>query len=117
MCLRAGIFAAVLTVACFPAAAASVLWDAAQKLDGPWENDIYSMRIDSVRAQASLDPKKPFQWQRFLVKEVSGDTVVFTVGSELFEATLEADELVLTSSSFRGERVLQRPQPLLGLRR
>ena len=117
MRIRLVLCAAVLAAASAPCLAASVLWDAAQRLDGRWENDIYMLRIDSARAQASVDPRKPFEWQRFLVKAVAGDTVIFTIGSELFEATLQSEELVLTSTSFRGERLLQRPQPLLGLRR
>jgi hypothetical protein len=117
MRIRAGMLAIILSCAPLPAWSASVFWDAAQKLDGMWESDVFLMKIDSARAQASVDPKKPFQWQRFIVKDVAEDTIVFTIGSEMFEATLESDELILTSSSFRGERILQRPQPLLGLRR
>ena len=43
-----------------------------------------------------------------------GDKVTFTVGAELFEATLDADSLTLTSTSFRGERMLQRAQDAAG---
>jgi hypothetical protein len=107
-------------------AANSSFRDAAERLDGEWLGENYALRVDSYRAQANLDLNRPFHWERFLVKEVSGDTVTFTVGAELFEATLDADRLKLTSTSFRGERLLRRhdkvPEPAidlnaLGLRR
>lgn len=69
------------------------------------------MRVDSSRAQANVDQERPFRRQRFLVKEVTGEKVIFTVGSELFEAMMEADKLTLSSTSFRGERLLKRQAP------
>ena len=87
--------------------------DAAQRLDGAWKGPNYELRVDSARAQANVDQDRPFRWQRFLVKEVAGEKVIFTVGSELFEAIVDADTLTLTSTSFRGERVLQRELALL----
>ena len=77
--------------------------------------DDFVLRVDAKRAQASIDPDRPFEWQRFLVKEVSEDEIVFTIGAELFEAKLvEADTLILTGTNFRGARVLFRDAALRG---
>jgi hypothetical protein len=105
------IAALVLSLFCLglPALAAdSPFIAAAERLDGVWASDDFELRVDSYRAQANVDQSRPFHWQRFLVKEVAGEKITFTVGAELFEATLGADALRLTSTSFRGERVLQR---------
>jgi hypothetical protein len=91
--------------------AASPFADAARRLDGEWRGDGYVLRIDSQRAQASLDPERPFQWQRFIVKEVTDDEIVFSIGAELFEASVDADRLVLTGTSFRGEAEMIRWKP------
>ena len=97
-------------------AAGSALEDAARRLNGDWRSDTFVLRIDSARSQASVTPERPFEWQRFVVKEVAEDEIVFTVGAELFEAELEADTLVLTGTGFRGRRVLYRGAPADGLR-
>ena len=87
---------------------ASPFVDAAKRLEGGWEGDSFVLRVDAQRAQASIDPARPFAWQRFLVKAVDGNKVTFAVGAEVFEARIDADSLVLTSTSFRGERKLHR---------
>jgi hypothetical protein len=90
------------------ALAASPFGEAAERLNGEWRSSDFVLRVDAKRAQASTASDRPFQWQRFLVKEVTGNEIVFTVGTELFEAVLDADTLVLTGTDFRGERVLFR---------
>jgi hypothetical protein len=106
-------FLCLLLAAAAPIAAraASPFVDAAARLNGTWEGDGYVLQVDSQRAQASVDPERPFHWERFLVKDVSDDKVTFTVGAELYEAKLAADSLTLTSTSFRGERTLKREGP------
>ena len=55
-----------------------------------------------------------------MVRDVTPAEVVFAVGSELYEARLEEDTLMLTGTSFRGERLLFRTPEngnALGLRR
>jgi len=94
--------------------AASPLADAARQLDGEWRGDGYVLRVDSGRAQASIDPARPFEWRRFEVKEARDGEVVFVVGAELFQATLDDEMLVLTGTGFRGERVLFRDPRLRG---
>jgi hypothetical protein len=94
--------------AIFLLSAASPFYDAARELDGEWRGDGFVLKVDSRRAQASVDPKRSFHWQRFLVKEVTDKDIVFAVGTELFEARIDADTLLLTGTSFRGERVLKR---------
>lgn len=89
-------------------AAASPFSDAAARLDGAWRGGDFVLKIDARRAQASTDPARPFDWQHFVVKEVSPDEVVFAVGPELYEAHIDADVLTLTGTSFRGTRVLFR---------
>jgi hypothetical protein len=81
----------------------SPLNDAAKRLDGTWRGDGFSLTIDSQRDQARIDPNRPFQWQRFLVKEARPDEIVFSIGPEIFEAKVKADQLTLTGTSFRGE--------------
>jgi hypothetical protein len=82
--------------------------DVSQQLDGSWRGDDYVLKVDSQRAQANIDEHRPLQWQRFVPKRVADDEVLFTIGADLFEAKLEPNRLVLTSTSFRGERVLWR---------
>jgi hypothetical protein len=100
----------LLALAVFaPAAyALSPVDEAARRLDGVWHGDGYSLRIDARRAQANIDPEKPFHWQRFRVKEVGNGLIVFSIGAEIFEAKLAGDDLELTGTSFRGERFLTR---------
>lgn len=99
---------ALLLEASQAAVAASPFADAATYLNGVWEGDGFVLRVDAARAQASIDPERPFHWTRFLVKEVTDDEIVFTIGAELFEARVADDALVLTSTIFRGERVIHR---------
>jgi hypothetical protein len=95
-------------------AAASTYVEAAQLLDGEWRGDTFVLRIDAERAQASMALDRPFEWQRFLVKEVHDNEVVFSIGAELFEARVGADILTLTGTSFLGARVLFRDTDLRG---
>jgi hypothetical protein len=102
---------AVLLLALLPVgAAASPFLDAAEFLNGAWRGDDFVLRVDSHRAQASVDAKRPFEWDRFLIREVTEDEVVFVVGAELFEARLQDGDIVLTGTSFQGERVLERQE-------
>jgi hypothetical protein len=96
------------------AALASPLDDAARRLDGEWRGPGVVLRVDRDRAQANVDLDRPFAWERFEVKEVSESHIVFTIGGELFEAVVGADILVLTGTTFRGERVLVRAVNLRG---
>lgn len=92
---------------------ASVFSDAADRLDGEWRGADFVLRVDAKRAQASVDLERPFAWQRFLVKEVTSDEIVFTVGPELFQARVEEDLLTISGTSFRGTRVLVRQDAVL----
>jgi hypothetical protein len=95
-------------------AGASPFTEAAEQLDGEWRSSDFVLRVDSRRAQASIALNRPFEWQRFLIKEVRQNEIVFSVGAELFEAVVEAEILILTGTSFRGERVLFRDSSLRG---
>jgi hypothetical protein len=79
----------------------------ARTLNGTWRGDDYQLRVDAVRAQANDSPA-PFGWERFSVRLVTTTEITFTVGAELFQAARRNDEIILTSTSFRGERVLRR---------
>ena len=96
------------------ALAATPFSEAAQQLDGEWRGADFVLRVDAKRAQASIDPARPFEWQRFLIKDVSESEITFTVGAELFEAKLAEDTLTLTGTNFRGPRVLFRETALRG---
>lgn len=93
------------------ALAASPVDEAARLLDGAWRGDGFSLKVDSRRAQANIDPERPFEWRRFAVKQVAEGEIVFAIGAEIFEAKLSDDSLELTSTTFRGERRLERDGP------
>jgi len=88
--------------------------DAADLLNGEWQGADFVLKVDAKRAQASVDPAHPFEWERFLIKEVADGEIVFAVGAELFQAKLDSDTLTLTGTSFRGPRVLFRQTGLRG---
>lgn len=114
MHLRIAVLIAMLLAGASFSAAASTFAEAARLLDGEWRGNAFILRIDAKRAQASMAPDRPFEWQRFLIKDVKENEVVFTIGAELFEAKIAADTLTLTSTSFRGARVLFRNTELRG---
>lgn len=103
--------AAALCGAVSLAGAASPVDEAARRLDGFWRGDGFALKVDSRRAQANVDPQRPFEWRRFAVKEAEDGEIVFAIGAEIFEAKLDQGELELTSTSFRGERLLRRQEP------
>jgi|GraSoiStandDraft_4_1057263.scaffolds.fasta_scaffold625983_2 hypothetical protein len=111
---RAALLIFFLATAFHSTAAASPFSEAAARLDGDWRGSDFVLRIDARRAQASIDPTRPFEWKHFVVKEVTSEDIVFAVGAELFEAKLADDVLTLTSTEFRGERVLVREAELRG---
>jgi hypothetical protein len=95
-------------------APASPFSEAAERLDGEWHSADFVLKVDSRRAQASVDANRPFHWERFLIKEVTEDEIVFSIGAELFQAAVEENMLVLTGTTFRGKRVLFRDPDLRG---
>jgi len=113
MRVRVLLFGAALIVSA-PFACASPFSEAAGLLDGQWRGGDFVLRVDAKRAQASIDPVRPFEWEHFLIKDVTSKEIVFTIGAELFEAKLDTDTLTLTGTSFRGARVLFRDTALRG---
>ena len=77
-------------------------------MDGRWRGGGFDLTIDTARSQARIDPKKPFQWEAFAIRNVSGGMVVFSIGPRLFIAYLGVDELTLTSPGLEGSRLLHR---------
>jgi hypothetical protein len=96
------------------ALAASRYADAAQRLDGEWRGAEVVLKIDAERAQASMTPDRPFEWRRFIIKDIGPNEIVFAIGSELYEAKIDADTLTLTGTTFRGAKVLFRDDGLRG---
>jgi hypothetical protein len=94
--------------------AASRYEDAAQRLNGEWRGAELVLRIDAERAQASMTPDRPFEWRRFIIKDIRQDEIIFSIGAELYEAKIDADTLTLTGTAFRGARVLFRDTGLRG---
>jgi hypothetical protein len=82
--------------------------EAAAFLDGEWRGEGFALKVDAARSQAHVDSDRPFEWQRFQVKQVSPEKLSFSIGAELYEARSEGEALVLTGTSFRGERKLER---------
>lgn len=97
-----------LAMLVLPVAAASPFAEAARRLDGLWTGDDSVLQVDSRRAQARMDPDRPFQWQRFAVREIRDGAILFAVGAELYEADLDGDTLTLTGTAFVGARLLHR---------
>lgn len=97
-----------LVLGLWTSASAEPFIEAANFLHGVWQGDNYVLRVDAARAQAGVDAARPFQWSRFLVKEVTDTEIVFSVGAEIFEARLNDDAIILTSTTFRGERAMHR---------
>ena len=108
MNIRHALLLAALVVGLAQGASALSVREATEQLSGTWRGEDFVLRVDAERAQASVDPARPFAWQRFLVKEVVDWKVTFTVGAELYQAVIGPDGLLLTSTSFRGSRVLRR---------
>jgi hypothetical protein len=114
MQIRVILLGLALIAGAHAASAASPFLEAAELLDGEWRGSDFVLRVDSRRAQASVDPARPFEWEHFLIKGVNEREIVFAIGAELFEAKLDADILTLTGTSFRGARVLFREADLRG---
>lgn len=66
------------------------------------------LALDTERGQARIDPEKPFQWERFIVKSVAGDEVVFTIGPRLYSAIVEPDSLTVEAAGYAGPQRLTR---------
>jgi len=81
---------------------------ASTRLNGTWLGDGYQLNVDSEREQANIDPRAPFAWERIEIKRISGNEVVFVLGSDLFQATIAENTITLKSTSFPGERFLKR---------
>lgn len=81
---------------------------ALERLDGAWRGDGLSIVIDMARSQAGRDPDKPFDRQPFVVRNVTGNVVVFRIGAVDFFAVVALDEMIVTSWEFQGSRTLSR---------
>ena len=114
MHIRAALLSVALLALGGAAGAAQSLAEAARLLNGEWHGDSFVLRIDADRAQASFAPERPFEWQRFIVQAYGEEEIVFSIGAELFQATVGEDTLTLTGTSFRGARVLFRNTDLRG---
>jgi hypothetical protein len=77
-------------------------------VDGKWNGDGFALKVDSARAQANVDPTLPYQWDRYEIKSVSDGRMIFSIGAELYEAWVSPRSISLSSTSFRGERRLNR---------
>jgi hypothetical protein len=82
--------------------------DVSRDLHGRWEGDGLRIQIDAARSQAQMRADRPFQWDRFMVKDVTEGDLAFSVGAELFEAVIDGDEMTVAATSFRGTRRLRR---------
>jgi hypothetical protein len=77
-------------------------------LDGEWRGPGLSLFIDAARSQARVDEKKPFQWDPFNIRDVSGPMVVFSVGDRLFIGYVDGDSMRLTRRGHGGDWTLRR---------
>lgn len=79
-----------------------------RRLDGHWLGEDVVLNVDYQRAQANMNASAAFEWGRFLIRRVSGDTVVFSINGELFQATFSSDGIALSGTTLRRERFLRR---------
>jgi hypothetical protein len=103
-----GLCAAPSPFSALSPALADAFSEAAAFLDGEWRGEGLTLRVDAARAQANIDAARPFHWQRFQVKAVGEERLSFSIGAELYEARSDGEALVLTGTSFRGEKRLER---------
>jgi len=93
---------------CMATAADASGIEAFHALDGYWRGSGLELTIDPHRAQARLDPRRPFQWEPVNIRNVEGNMVVFTIGPRLFIAYVDGDDLTLTSPGTQQPSVLRR---------
>ena len=86
----------------------ALLSSTVHQIEGTWRGDSYLLRVDSQRSQANTKPTEPFEWKRFVIRRISESAVDFAVGTDIFEAKFADSHVVLSSTSFRGERTLTR---------
>jgi hypothetical protein len=84
------------------------LAEAVEELAGVWQGDGLVLRIDRQRSQANTNPAAPFEWKRFVIRRAKDGTITFALGSEIFKAIPSSSVFALTSTSFRGEKILVR---------
>ncbi len=82
-------------------------------LDGTWAGGGSQIVIDVERSQARRDPTKPFGWEAFRIRNITGNLVVFQIGPSQFIALVESDQMALTGHPFQGAITLRRGR-LLG---
>jgi hypothetical protein len=82
-----------------------------RELDGIWEGDGLRLTIDSARAQANVGSRGPLQRDPFFVDYETDQEVVFVVGADVFTAAIDGDDMILTGTSFAGERAMRRTMP------
>lgn len=107
---RAGMLAAFGFVA-WSAGAARAL-DKIPDLNGTWMGAGLRLFIDTARHQGNTDPSRPFEREPFLIRNVTGPTVVFVIGSHLFVAYMDDENTMRVSRDGLFETyTLTRAQP------
>ena len=77
-------------------------------LNGTWEGRGLMISIDTERLQANTDPNHPFRWEPLVIRNVTGNMVVFAIGKQLFIGLVEDDKLTLTSPALLNSYVFRR---------
>ena len=85
--------------------------DAKQALNGQWRSADLVLSIDVRTAEATLADAQGNQRERFELKKVVGNTVLFTVGDKRLVGSLAEDQLVVTVGNDPFTQTLKRIKP------
>lgn len=79
--------------------------EAPPSLVGTWTSPALRISIDEKLVTANVDDG---MWQPFAVQDVSGQSIMFSIGEEQFFGILRNESLTVTHSSDRTSRTLRR---------
>ncbi len=87
--------------------------DARRALDGQWRSAGLVLTIKADAGEATLaDAARPVERERFELKKVVGNTVLFTVGDKRLVGLLAEDRLTITIGNDPFSQVLRRSKPI-----
>lgn len=77
-------------------------------MEGTWKGDERTIVIDTERMLANTDPKRPFQHDYLIIRNITGVMVHFSTGSLSFMGHFQGEELALTGDGIKGTIHLKR---------
>lgn len=80
-----------------------------KQINGVWRSqDELTVVIDTDRMLGSTQADKPFQRDPLRIRNITGQMVMFDIGSRSFIGLFEGDSLSLTGEGLRGNLILSR---------